>query len=105
MTTMADGDAGGDAGGGDGGDAGGGDGGMEGGFLDESTAKDVLNYLMVDKPSDHCYFTLLRFIQKSFRIFYVSFVFYFAPFGMLIYQYYLNYKERMDSLEKMKKAK
>ena len=96
---MADGDAGGDAGG-----DGGGDGGMEGGFLDESTAKDVLNYLMVDKPSDHCYFNMLRFIQKTIRIFYVSFVFYFAPFSMLIYQYYLNYKERMEKIKAMNKV-
>lgn len=90
LTTMADAhgnDAGG--GGGDGGD--GGDGGMEGGlFLDESIGNAILTSLTTDRPQDHCYFLFLRFIQKSLRVFYVSFFFYFAPFGMLLYQYYLN---------------
>ena len=76
-------------GGGDGGD--GGDGGIEGGlFLDESIGNAILTSLTTDRPQDHCYFLFLRFIQKSLRVFYVSFFFYFAPFGMLLYQYYLN---------------
>jgi hypothetical protein len=87
---MADADAGGDAGGGDGGD-----GGFEGGLnLNQSIGDSILHGLTVDRAQDHCYFLFLRFIHKSLRIFYVSFFFYFAPFGMLLYQYYLNESEK-----------
>lgn len=32
----------------------------------------------------------MRFIYKTFRIFHVSFFFYFAPFLMLFYQFYIH---------------
>jgi len=37
-----------------------------------------------------CFFSLCRLIYKFWRIFHVSFFFYFAPFLMLVYQFYLN---------------
>jgi len=40
-------------------------------------------------PRDKCFFRLLRVVQKTLRVFYASFFFYFAPFSMLAYQYYL----------------
>lgn len=38
----------------------------------------------------NCYFNLCRGIYKFWRIFHVSFYFYFAPFLMLIYQFQLK---------------
>lgn len=49
--------------------------------------------VLVDNPrSGKCLFMLGRIIYKFFRIVHVSFFFYFAPFLMLVYQFYLNTK-------------
>jgi hypothetical protein len=45
---------------------------------------------LVDDPrAGNGFFILGRFIYKSWRIFHVSFFFYFAPFLMLFYQFFL----------------
>lgn len=38
----------------------------------------------------------MRFIYKTFRIFHVSFFFYFAPFLMLVYQFFLSPDDFVD---------
>lgn len=50
-----------------------------------------------ESPRNACFFKVLRFIQKLIRIFYMSFFFYFAPFGMLLYQFYLNQSARVGA--------
>ena len=52
--------------------------------------QEVLDAMTKDSPENACFFKVLRFIQKAIRVFYMSFFFYFAPFLMLIYQFYLN---------------
>jgi hypothetical protein len=46
--------------------------------------------LLPNPRTGSCYFSFCRFIYKFWRIFHVSFFFYFAPFLMLVYQFYLN---------------
>lgn len=46
--------------------------------------------LLPNPRTGSCYFKFFRFIYKFWRIFHVSFFFYFAPFLMLVYQFYLN---------------
>jgi len=53
----------------------------------------MLGYMEKESPSDHFFFLFLRTITKSLRLFYVSFFFYFAPFYMLLYNYYLEQRE------------
>jgi len=53
----------------------------------------MLGYMEKESPSDHLFFLFLRTITKSLRLFYVSFFFYFAPFYMLMYNYYLEQRE------------
>ena len=50
----------------------------------------ILSYMEKESPNDHCFFVLLRTITKIFRLFYVSFFFYFAPFYHLLYNFYLE---------------
>ena len=78
---------------------GGGDGQNEGGALDlnPDIGNAMLRSLTEERPEDKCYFKLLYYIHKLIRIFYVSFFFYFAPSSMLIYQYYVSYKKRMQN--------
>ena len=94
---------GGDGGGGDSGAASGGGGGdapaeggepmKEGGQLEADLDQQLVEATTHD-PRKVCFFRFLRFIQKTIRVFYVSFFFYFAPFGMLLYQFYLNMAAR-----------
>jgi hypothetical protein len=46
--------------------------------------------MMLNQRKGNCLFQTIRFIYKAFRIFHVSFFFYFAPFLMLFYQFYIN---------------
>jgi len=50
----------------------------------------ILSYLESESPHDHIFFVFLKTLTKVFRVFYVSFFFYFAPFYMLVYNYYLE---------------
>lgn len=45
------------------------------------------------------FFILLRFVYKTFRIFHVSFFFYFGPFLMMFYQFYLTRKQETPAAE------
>lgn len=56
----------------------------------------MLAAMTTESPEGDCFFRFLRFIQKSIRVFYMSFFFYFAPFSMLIYQFYLDQKARLE---------
>ena len=99
---------------GDDGDAGG-DGGAEGGEDEQMKGGhrhriDLTDLAMLDamdktrdEPHTHFFFVFLRFIQKTIRVFYMSFFFYFAPFSMLLYQYYLNYETRQERIEEQGK--
>jgi len=44
---------------------------------------------VLEHPRRNCFMKFLRVIQKTLRVFYVSFFFYFAPFLMLFYQFYM----------------
>lgn len=47
--------------------------------------------IIVPNPRDgKCLFQFFRFFYKFWRMFHVSFFFYFAPFIMLVYQFYLS---------------
>jgi len=56
----------------------------------------VLSYLESESPHDHIFFVFLKTLTKVFRIFYVSFFFYFAPFYMLVYNYYLEQRKQWE---------
>lgn len=49
-----------------------------------------------ESPYHHTFVNILRIIYKIIRILYISFFFYFAPFAMLSYQYYLVNKHRNE---------
>lgn len=70
--------------------AGGGGDGAEGGGEISSMGKAMLAAMTYENPDDVCFFKILQGIRKFIRLFYMSFFFYFAPFGMLIYQFYVN---------------
>lgn len=57
----------------------------------------ILQYLEAESPSDHLFFIVLRTITKVLRLFYVSFFFYFAPFYLLIYNYFLEQQKQYEN--------
>lgn len=60
----------------------------------------ILSYLESESPNDHCLFVFLRTVTKIFRLFYVSFFFYFAPFYLLLYNFYLEQRSQWELREK-----
>lgn len=50
--------------------------------------------LQPNPRTGNCFFQFCRFVYKFWRIFHVSFFFYFAPFLMLVYQFYLNFESK-----------
>lgn len=80
------GDAGDGGGGGESGAASAGDGGgLEGGERLGSEYEQMMLEALSNEHKNVFFFKLLRFVQKTIRVFYMSFFFYFAPFGMLLY--------------------
>ena len=95
------GDGGGESGAAPAGGDGGGDAPAEGGERLGTDFEGLLLEAISQDPKKDCFFKLLRFIQKTIRVFYMSFFFYFAPFGMLLYQFYLNMQARYDRIQNL----
>lgn len=90
------------AGEGAGGEGAGDAGGMEGGIYyqaepTEKLALEALDDDIIKRQS--CCLMFLKYTQKWARMIYMSFYFYFAPFLMLIYQFYLNNQARQERLD------